>query len=90
MSKRKNYIPAKIHTPTTTGEVVKMLRELKGWTQADLAQRSGISGTNISLIEHNKLDIGKKRAIALAISFDIHPAIIMFPEYDIAGISKAA
>jgi len=90
-SKRGNeFIPAKPHATLTTGEVIRMLRDLKGWTQAELSKRSGISASNISLLENAKVDIGKKRAEQLAKAFDIHPAIIMFPEYEGQEIKKAA
>jgi hypothetical protein len=36
------------------------------------------------------IDIGKKRAEQLARAFGVHPAIIMFPEYESALIGKAA
>ncbi len=84
------FVAAKPHASLTTGEVIKMLRELKGWTQTDLAERSGINPTNISLLENGKVDIGKRRAEQLAKAFDIHPAIIMFPEYEAEEIRKAA
>ena len=84
------FVAASPHANLTTGEVIKMLRELKGWTQADLAKRSGISPTNISLLENEKVDIGKKRTEQLAKAFDIHPAIIMFPEYEADEIKKVA
>jgi transcriptional regulator with XRE-family HTH domain len=87
---KKAYSPARSHAVLTTGETIRMLRELKGWTQAELARRSGISVTNISLLENQKIEIGKKRAEQLAKSFDIHPAIIMFPEYEAKEIEKAA
>ena len=67
-----------------------MLRELKEWTQDELAERSGISATNISLLENDRVDIGKRRAEQLAKAFGVHPAIIMFPEYEAAEIQKAA
>ena len=67
-----------------------MLRELKGWTQGELARRSGIGAANISLLEHGKVDIGKKRTEQLANAFGVHPAIIMFPEYESLEIIKAA
>jgi transcriptional regulator with XRE-family HTH domain len=47
-----------------------------------LAQRSGVSATNISSLENGRIEIGKRRAIQLAKAFNIHPAIIMFPEYE--------
>jgi transcriptional regulator with XRE-family HTH domain len=81
---------AKAHAALSTGEVIRMLRELKEWTQAELARRSGISVSNISLLENERVDIGKKRAEQLAKAFDVHPAIIMFPEYEAREIEKAA
>ncbi len=67
-----------------------MLRELKGWTQEELAERSGVTATNISPLENEKVDIGKTRAQRIAGAFDIHPAIIMFPEYEAKEIAKVA
>jgi transcriptional regulator with XRE-family HTH domain len=49
----RDFVPAKPHAYLTTGEVIQMLRELKGWTQNELAGCSGISTTNISLLENN-------------------------------------
>ena len=86
----RNFVTAQSHASLTTGQVIRMLRELKGWTQEELAVRSGISATNISLLENGKVDIGKKRAEQLAEAFDVHPAIIMFPEYEAREIAKVA
>ena len=88
--RRKGFVAAKPHAQLSTGEVILMLRELKGWTQDELAERSGISPTNLSLLENGKIDIGKKRAEQLAKAFNVHPAIIMFPEYEAIEIQKAA
>jgi transcriptional regulator with XRE-family HTH domain len=85
-----DFKPAKRHAVLSTGEVIKMLRELKGWTQEELAKHCMINATNISLLENDRLDIGKKRAEQLAQAFKVHPAIIMFPEYESAEINKAA
>jgi transcriptional regulator with XRE-family HTH domain len=87
---KSDFVSAKRHAILTTGEVIKMLRELKGWTQEELAEKCGINATNISMLEHNKVDIGKKRAEQLAKAFGIHPAIIMFPEYEAEAIQQAA
>ena len=90
MKNRFEFVPAKSHTSLSTGEVIRMLRELKSWTQEELARRCGISATNISLLENEKVDIGKKRTEQLAKAFEVHPAIIMFPEYESVEIRKAA
>jgi|TARA_B100000315_G_scaffold189533_1_gene179403 hypothetical protein len=39
---------------------------------------------------NGKVEIGKKRAVQLAKAFDIHPAIIMFPEYEQIAIKRVA
>jgi transcriptional regulator with XRE-family HTH domain len=88
--RRTEFVPAKPHVRLTTGEVIRMLRELKGWTQAELSKRSGISATNISLLENEKVVIGKRRTEQIAKAFDIHPAIIMFPEYEGQEVKRAA
>ncbi len=87
---RSEFVVAEAHASLTTGEVLRMLRELKGWTQKELAKRSGISVTNLSLLENEKIEIGKRRAEHLANAFAVHPAIIMFPEYEAKEIQRAA
>ena len=89
-SSSQDFGPARPHARLTTGEVIRLLRELKGWTQQDLAKRSGINASNISLLENGRVDIGKRRAEQLAKAFKIHPAIIMFPEYESKEIGSAA
>jgi transcriptional regulator with XRE-family HTH domain len=84
------FVPAKSHIPVTPGEVIRMLRELRGWTQAELAERCGITATNISLLENRKVEIGKRRAEQIAKAFGVHPAIIMFPEYEGKEFEKVA
>ena len=85
-----DFQPAKTHAQLSTGEVISMLRELKGWTQNELAKRSGISSTNLSSLENDRIEIGKRRVEQLARAFGVHPAIIMFPEYEAAEMRKAA
>lgn len=41
--KRNEFIPSKPHTQLSTGEVIPMLMDLKGWTQIELAKYSGIT-----------------------------------------------
>jgi transcriptional regulator with XRE-family HTH domain len=89
-TKNSEFSNAKSYADLSTGEVIQMLRELKGWTQEELAKRCGITVTNISLLENGRVEIGKKRVLQLAKAFKVHPAIIMFPEYESKEIMKAA
>ena len=77
----KKYSSEKKHITLSVGDTISMLRELKGWTQEDLARKSGIAATNISRLENDHMDLGKQRAIALAKAFEIHPATLMFPDF---------
>ncbi|MFP4522631.1 MAG: helix-turn-helix domain-containing protein [Fibrobacterota bacterium] len=88
--KKNEFVSPGKYTTLSTGEVIRMLRELKGWTQMELAERSGLNSTNISLLENNRVVIGKKRAEQLADAFNVHPAIIMFPEYESEEINRVA
>ena len=90
VKKSKNFIQARSYSDLSTGEVISMLRDLKGWTQKELAKISDINEANLSLLENDKIDIGKRRAEQLAKAFGVHPALIMFPEYESQEIHKAA
>ena len=87
---KNDFVPARQRARVTSGEVIRILREKKEWTQQELARRSGISATNLSMLENDRIDIGKKRAEQLARAFGVHPAIIMFPEYESLDIRRAA
>jgi len=87
---KSDFKRPKQHATLTTGKVIRMLRELKGWTQEELAHSCAINAKNISLLENDKVEIGKKRAEKLASAFKVHHAIIMFPEYEGAEIHRAA
>lgn len=90
VTKKSDFVPARPHIGLSTGEVIRMLRELKGWTQNTLAEHSGISPTNLSLLENDRVDIGKRRVLQLAAAFGVHPATIMFPDFESTEVRKAA
>ena len=77
----KEYLPAKQRTKLTPGDAIRLMRELKEWTQEELAERSGISAQNISMLENNRVPLGRKRALQLSKAFGVHPGILMFPDY---------
>jgi len=73
------FVPAKPHALLTTGEVIRMLRELKRWTQAEPAPRCGISSTNICLLENGRVAVGKKRPELMAKASASIPLSSCFP-----------
>ncbi len=79
--KGKEYVLATQRTKLTPGDAIRLMRELKEWTQKDLAGRTGISAQNISMLENNRVPLGRKRALMLSKAFGIHPGTLMFPDY---------
>lgn len=63
----------------TPGEVVKELRQKKGWTQSTLSEIVGIAVSNLSNIERNRSRLGEDRAILLAEAFGVKPEFLLFP-----------
>ena len=53
---KKGFVSATTHAHLSTGEVIRMLRELKGWTQMQLANHSGISVTNLRMCVRSGFD----------------------------------
>ena len=85
MSTKKDLNIAGSSILMSPGAMVRALRELKGWSQIKLAEETGISQANISAIENGRVEIGKQRAIVMAEALNVHPASIMFADYDMAA-----
>lgn len=64
----------------TPGQIVRAFRRNFGLTLKELEQITGVNYTNLSAIEHDRIDIGVRRAVLLAAAFGIQPAQILFPE----------
>ena len=84
---KKDFVKAKVHAHLTPGEALKMLRELQGLTQADLSKITGISQSNISALESNARQMGRERAIVFAKVLKVHPAVLLFPDFDIKKVA---
>jgi transcriptional regulator with XRE-family HTH domain len=50
---------------------VRELREARAWSQGDLAERSGLHRTHVSLIERSRCDVGLDSLASLADAFDV-------------------
>jgi transcriptional regulator with XRE-family HTH domain len=84
---KKDFVKASVHAHITPGEALKILRELQGLTQADLSKLTGISQSNISALESNAKQMGRERAIVFAKALKRHPAVLLFPDFDIAKVA---
>lgn len=59
---KKKYVPAKQRMKLTSGDVIRIAREILDMTQAELARKSGISASHLSEIELGRVDIGKQQS----------------------------
>lgn len=82
--KLKQYRPAKKRASVSVGESVRIVRELQGLSQNQLAERTGIPQATISAIENDRVRLGVERAKVLARALKCHPAVLVFPGWDTA------
>ncbi len=85
----KDYVEAKKRTEVTVGESVRIIRELQELSQNDLSRLTGIPQSTISAIENDKINLGIERAKILARALKCHPAVLVFPGWDISQEAAA-
>jgi transcriptional regulator with XRE-family HTH domain len=73
----------------TVGESVRIMRELQELSQNQLAELSGIPQSTISAIERDRVNLGVERAKILARALRCHPAVLVFPSWDVQRESAA-
>jgi len=88
-SNMKDYRIAKKRIEVTVGESVKIIRELQELSQNELAELTGIPQSTISAIENDRVQLGVERAKVLARALQCHPAVLVFPGWDIEHESAA-
>ena len=68
---------------------MRILRELQELTQGQLADLTGIPQSTISAIENGRVNLGVERAKVLARALKCHPAVLVFPGWEVARESAA-
>ncbi len=81
--KRRQFRRAKKAIDVSPGESVRIMRELQELSQNDLSNLTGIPQSTISAIENQRVNLGVERAKVLARSLKCHPAVLVFPGWDI-------
>lgn len=82
---RKGFSKARKTIEVSVGESVRIIRELQELSQNQLAELSGIPQSTISAIENNRISLGVERAKALARALGCHPAVLVFPGWEVDG-----
>ena len=81
----RNFVPAKRRVDVSPGESVRIIRELQSLSQNQLSEICGIPQTTISGIETGRINLGVERAKTLANALHCHPAVLVFPSWQIAA-----
>lgn len=89
-TKSSKYVAARVRVALTPGDAVRVARELQELTQAELAKASGIPQPTLSSIENGRATLGADRAEKLARALKVHPAVLLWPNWDVRAESKRA
>ena len=87
---KEDFVAARVHAAITPGEALRIIRELQELTQSQLAAMSGIAQANISALETGEQQMGRDRALVLAKALCVHPAVLLFPDFDVTELTKVA
>jgi len=85
----KDYRKAERQVEITVGESVKIIRELQELSQNELAELTNIPQSTISAIENGRVKLGVERAKVLANALNCHPAVLVFPGWQLHHKSAA-
>ncbi|MFC3121083.1 helix-turn-helix domain-containing protein [Agaribacter flavus] len=78
-----DFQKAKKRVSIPSGESVRIIRELQELSQNDLAKMTGIPHSTILAIENDRINLGVERAKSLARALTCHPAVLVFPGWEV-------
>ena len=80
---KRQFRRAKKAIDVSPGESVRIIRELQELSQNELSSLTGIPQSTISAIENQRVNLGVERAKVLAGALKCHPAVLVFPGWEI-------
>ena len=85
----KDFLPAKKRVEVSVGESVRILREFQELSQRQLSELTAIPQSTISAIENGRVNLGVERAKVFARALHCHPAVLVFPGWEVELESAA-
>ena len=86
---KKDFRRARKRVEVSVGESVRIVRELQDLSQNELSKLTGIPQSTISSIENDRIKLGVERAKVIARALKCHPAVLVFPGWEIDRESAA-
>ena len=87
--KMNDFRPAKKTVEVSVGESVRIVRKLQGLSQNELSKLTDIPQATISAIENDRIKLGVERAKVIARALRCHPAVLVFPGWELERDSVA-
>ena len=85
----KDFKKARRTVEVSVGESVRVLRELQELSQNELSELTGLPQSTISAIENDRVNLGVERAKVIARALRCHPAVLVFPGWELDKESAA-
>ena len=79
----KGFRRARKTVDVSVGESVRIIRELQDVSQNELSRMTGIPQSTLSAIENDRVNLGVERAKVLARALKCHPAVLVFPGWEV-------
>ena len=86
---KKDFRRARKRVKVSVGESVRIMRELQHLSQNELSKQTGIPQSTISSIENDRVKLGVERAKVIARALKCHPAVLVFPGWELDKESAA-
>jgi transcriptional regulator with XRE-family HTH domain len=86
---KKDFRRARKRVEVSVGDSVRIMRELQGLSQNELSKLTGIPQSTISSIENDRVKLGVERAKVIARALKCHPAVLVFPGWELDKESAA-
>jgi transcriptional regulator with XRE-family HTH domain len=85
----KGFRRARKTVDVSVGESVRIIREFQGLSQNQLSRMTRIPQSTLSAIENDRVNLGVERAKVLARALKCHPAVLVFPGWQVDTDSAA-
>ncbi len=86
---KKDFRRSRTRVKVSVGESVRIIRELQGLSQNELSELTGIPQSTISAVENDRVNLGVERAKVIARALKCHPAVLVFPGWDVGKETAA-
>ena len=78
----QEFVKSKPTASLTPGQMLTILRQKNELSQTQLANAAKMTQSTISSLESDRIKLGVERARALAKVLHVHPAVLLFPDWN--------